>query len=235
MLLASAGSGPLAMADPPAATTRPSPPPSRPEAEEPSLDEGLARGCIAAAWRASGLGEDDARIDSMLARASASALLPEISMRAMELWSDASHTSTVTTSDSTTLYDALGTHLVLEVRLAWKLDCFLYVGDEAALERIRLERHEARSRLASKTLDALFAWVRARVDAGEALAGSREALEARLRVAEARATLDVLTGGGSLAPLLDRRGAHRYGSLPALPCSAKRERSLPTSNGASWR
>jgi hypothetical protein len=165
-----------------------------PPVDEPALDEGLASGCVAAAWRAAGL-RDDARIDSLVARASASALLPEASVRAMELWSDATRTTTFTASDSTTLYDALGTRLALEVRLTWRLDRLVYSGDETALERIRLERHEARARLASRTLEALFAWARARVDAGEATPGSREALEARLRVVEARATLDVLTGG----------------------------------------
>jgi hypothetical protein len=101
----------------------------------------------------------------------------------------------VTTTDSTTLYDALGSHFTLDLRLTWKLDRLVYAGDEAALERIRVERHEARSRLATRTLDALFALVRARVDAADAIPGSRESLEAHLRAAEARATLEVLTGG----------------------------------------
>jgi hypothetical protein len=166
-----------------------------PPTAEPALDDGLARGCVAAAWRASGLGEDDARIESMIARSNTSALLPEASMRAMQLWSDASHLTTFTASDSTTLYDALGTRFVLEVRLTWRLERLLYAGEEAALERIRLERHEARARLAAKALDALFAWARARADAADAVPGSRESLEAHLRVIEAHATLDVLTAG----------------------------------------
>lgn len=166
-----------------------------PPVAEPALDDGLARGCVAAAWRASGLGENDARIESLIARSSTSGLLPEASVRAMQLWSDAARTTTFTASDSTTLYDALGTRFVLEVRLTWRLERLLYAGEEATLERIRLERQEARSRLAAKALDALFAWARARVDADDAVPGSRESLEAHLRVIEAHATLDVLTGG----------------------------------------
>jgi hypothetical protein len=161
----------------------------------PAVDDALARACVVAAWQASGLGEDDARLDATIARSTRSALLPEITMRALELWSDASHTTFVTSTDSASLYDALGNHVSVEVRLTWRLERLLYVGDEAALERIRLERHEARSRLATRTLEALFAWARARVDARESVPGSRESLEAAMRVLEASATLDVLTGG----------------------------------------
>jgi hypothetical protein len=185
---------PAARADPPSAGARASPAPGTDDAD-PLLDERLAHACVLAAWRASGLGEDDAKIDSMIARANVSAALPETSVRAMQLWSEANDTSTVTTSDATTLYDVLGSHFVLDVRLTWKLDRLLYAGDEAALERIRVERHEARSRLATRTLDALFALARAQVDAADAVPRSREAVEAHLRAAEATATLEVLTGG----------------------------------------
>jgi hypothetical protein len=185
--------GRFARAEPP--SPRAPAPPASTEAPESWIDQRLAQGCVLAAWRTSGLGENDAKLDSMIARSNASAALPETSIRAMQLWSDANDTSTVTTSDSTTLYDTLGSHFVLDVRLTWRLDRLLYAGDEAALERIRIERHEARARLATRTLDALFALARARVDAADAVPSSREALEARLRAAEAVATLDVLTGG----------------------------------------
>jgi hypothetical protein len=166
------------------------------------LDERIARGCVAAAMRASGLGEDDHAIDSLIARSKTSAALPEASVRAMQLWSEADSASTVVTSDATTLRDVLGSHFVIDVRLSWKLDRLVYAGDEAALERIRIERHEARARLATRTLDALFALERARADVADANPGSREALEAHLRAAEARATLDVLTGGWFSAAVL---------------------------------
>jgi hypothetical protein len=199
VLVARLPCAPPAQADAPATAARaPLATPSQEagaQTAEALLDGRLAHGCVLAAWRASGLGENDAAIDSMIARSNLSAALPETSVRAMQLWSDANDTSTVTTSDSTTLYDVLGSHFVLDVRLTWKLDRLLYAGDEAALERIRVERHEARARLATRTLDALFALARAQVDAADAVSGSREALEARLRAAEAKATLDVLTAG----------------------------------------
>jgi hypothetical protein len=155
----------------------------------------LARKCVAAAWRTAGLGADDARIDALVSRSRASALLPETRLRAMRLWDDASHATTLATTDDTSYYDAIGANLVLEVRLTWRLDRLLYAGDEPTLERVRLERQDARTRVAGRILEALFAWQRATVARGGAAADSPEATEAELRAAEAEATLDVLTGG----------------------------------------
>ncbi len=155
----------------------------------------LARKCVAAAWAAAGLGADDARIDELVARSRASALLPETRLRAMRLWDDASHATTLATTDDTSYYDAIGANLVLELRLTWRLDRLLYAGDEPTLERVRLERQDARSRVATRTLEALFAWQRAAVAEASAVAGSPEKAEAEIRAAEAEATLDVLTGG----------------------------------------
>ena len=155
----------------------------------------MARSCVAAALRASGLGADDARIDALMDRARASAWLPETRTRAMRLWNDAAHTTTVASTDTANFYDAVGANLVLELRLTWRLDRLLYAGDEPTLERVRLERQDARSRLAARTLEVLFAWQRAIVGADEAVPGSRDAIENRLRAAEAQATLDVLTAG----------------------------------------
>jgi hypothetical protein len=168
---------------------------STPSSPAPLIAQSLARDCVAAAWRASGLGVDDSRLDAMVARSRASAILPETRVRAMRLWDDASHTTTLATTDSMNYYDAIGANLVLELRFTWRLDRLVYAGDEPTLERARLERLDARSRLATRTLEGLFAWARAKVDAGEATAGSREETDARLRLAETEATLDVLTGG----------------------------------------
>ena len=192
------------LADPPRTQLPPSPAPV-PNAAPPSANQrqleamstasSLAHACVAAAWRTSGLGVDDARIDSIVSRSRSSALLPETRVRAMRLWTDAAHTTTVTSEDGTTLYDAIGANFVLELRLTWRLDRLVYAGDEPTLERVRLEREEARSRIATRTLEALFAWQRASADLSEAVAGSHEELASGLRLAEASATLDVLTGG----------------------------------------
>ena len=122
-------------------------------------------------------------------------LLPDEPDRAMRLWDDASHATTLATTSDTTYYDAIGANLVLELRLTWRLDRLLYASDEPTLERVRLERQEARARVATRTLEALFAWQRAALESSGAVARSREQIEANLRADEAAATLDVLTGG----------------------------------------
>lgn len=177
-------------------------PPTGPAAPDPAADAQvglaaprLARQCVAAAWASAGLGSDDARIDALIARSRASALLPETRLRAMRLWDDASHATTLATTDDTSYYDAIGANLVLELRLTWRLDRLLYAGDEPTLERVRLERQDARTRVAAKTLEALFAWQRALVADASAAPGSPAKTEAEIRTAEAEATLDVLTGG----------------------------------------
>jgi hypothetical protein len=172
------------------AASPPDPPP-----EPPLAGLALARRCVSAALRTAGLGENDARIDSLVARSRASALLPETRLRAMRLWDDASHATTLATTSDTTYYDAIGANLVLELRLTWRLDRLLYASDEPTLERVRLERQEARARLATRTLEVLFAWQRAALESSSAVARSREQIEANLRADEAAATLDVLTGG----------------------------------------
>jgi hypothetical protein len=168
-------------------------PARKPEAEP--VPPKLARTCVAAALRASGLGVDDARLDALMTRARESAWFPEARVRAMRLWTDAAHVTTLATTDTPNFYDAVGANLVLELRLTWRLDRLLYSGEESAMERVRLERQDARTRLATHVLEVLFAWQRAVIEETEALSGTREEAEARLRVAETEATLDVLTAG----------------------------------------
>ena len=103
--------------------------------------------------------------------------------------------STATTTDTASFYDSIGANLVLELRLTWRFERLLYSGDEPTIERVRLERQDARSRVATHVLEVLFAWQRARVAENDAPPSSRELEEARLRQAEEVATLDVLTGG----------------------------------------
>jgi hypothetical protein len=150
---------------------------------------------VSAALQASGLGVDDARIDALVSRARASAWLPETRMRAMRLWDSANNATTLATTDTANFYDAVGANLVLELRLTWRLDRLLYAGDEGTLERVRLERLDARTRLATRTLEVLFTWERASLEVRQAASGSPEEIAARLRASEAQATLDVLTGG----------------------------------------
>jgi hypothetical protein len=155
----------------------------------------LARDCVLASWRASGIGVDDQAIDSLEGRSRLSAALPETRLRALRLFTDAQHLTLLAASDATNYYDAIGANLALEARFTWRLDRLLYAGDEPTLERLRLERQEARSRLGTRVLEVFFAWQRAGLDEADLPAGSRERRDAALRAVQARATLDVLTGG----------------------------------------
>jgi hypothetical protein len=187
---------PKASPSPPPAPP-PQPPPPAPPAQ-PRVDPippRLARDCVAAALRTAGIGVDDRSLDALVSRARASAWLPETRMRAMRLWADANHVTTAATTDTASFYDSIGANFVLELRLTWRFERLLYSGDEPTIERVRLERQDARSRVATHVLEVLFAWQRARVAENDAPPSSRELEEAQLREAEEVATLDVLTGG----------------------------------------
>lgn len=164
----------------------------------------LARATVEAAWRVAGLGNDDARLDAIVSRARWSAVLPETRLRAIRF--DDQRLSTDASSDTSRLHDSAGANVGLEARLTWRFDRLLYADDEPSFERMRLERHDARSRIAGRVLEALFHWHRAWLEVRWAQAASREAreppgrpsrdeVESALRVMEAEATLDVLTAG----------------------------------------
>jgi len=187
---------------PPAPTAGGAAPPAASESSELALTPRLARSAVAAAWRAAGLGADDERLDAIAARARWAAALPEARLRALRDVDERLYTEAST--DATRLRDSAGANLGLEARLTWRLDRLVYADDEPAFERIRMERHDARSRIAARVLDALFHWQRASLELRWAQSAARDAretirtrdeVEAGLRVAEAEASLDVLTAG----------------------------------------
>ena len=184
-----AGSGPR-IAD------RPDTRPVVPEPARVAINPSLARGAVAAAWRTAGLGADDDRIDAMVARARLSATLPETRLRAMRVMDERGRTDAAL--DESRSYDIAGARLLLEARLTWRLDRLLYADDEPTLERLRLERSNARARLAIRILETLFQWQRAQNDAPP-----NEANEASAQVLEAEIVLDVLTGGWFTTRLTD--------------------------------
>jgi hypothetical protein len=188
-------SPPHAPAPTPAPTPTPTPAATQPDAASFLLTPRLARAAVAAAWKAAGLDASDARLDAIVARARLSAALPETRLRAMKSFDDSQRTDMVTTDPTARYYDASGARLWLEARLTWRLDRLLYADDEPTLERVRLERQEARGRIASHVLDLLFQWQRARLDMQTSVPRSRAELEATLRMLETEAALDVATGG----------------------------------------
>src|SRR5262249_20142659 len=108
---------------------------------------------------------------------------------------DGTHTDAYPADDIPRYYDYAGANLWLEARLTWRLDRLLYADDEPTLERVRLERIDARARVAAKILDLVLQWQRAMLDEKDAPPGTREELDAHVRVMEAEIAVDVLTGG----------------------------------------
>lgn len=194
-------------------TPPPPPPPPRPTTSPPqpspasiievdtslALTPRLARTCVGMALKASGLGTDDTRLDSIVARARWSAILPELRLRAVRYDDERLYTDTTTSAEDSRLRDTAGAQLSLEARLTWRLDRLLYADDEPSFERMRVDRQDARARIAAKVLEALFHWQRAwlalRFAEREPRATAQEEAELVLKVVEAEASLDVLTAG----------------------------------------
>ena len=187
---------PSARATPPPLTLEQAVATAAPEVLELGAVPRLARSCVGAAWRIAGIGEDDDRLDGILARARWSAILPEARFRAVRFTDARLSLDTGTETSRTT--DYAGANVGLEARLTWRFDRLIYADDEPAFERIRLEHHDARNRIAQKVLDALFHWQRAMLDLRTlppGQQGTRDEADVVLRVLEAETALDVLTNG----------------------------------------
>jgi hypothetical protein len=186
-----------------ARTTRASPLPEIVPAAAPSGDTAeiavssrLARGCVDAAWRAQGLDVEEGRLDAIVTRARMSALLPEARLRAVRF--EDARLSLDTSTDTSRWRDSAGANIGFEARLTWRFDRLVYADDEPSLERIRIEHRDARTRIAGKVIDALVHWQRAMLDfrtLSPTQLGTRDEADVSIRVVEAEAVLDVLTGG----------------------------------------
>ena len=151
----------------------------------------VARQMVAAAWRTAGLGADDARLDAMLTRARWSGLLPELRLRVVR----SDRRTDATSEDPTRATDVWGATQFYEARATFRLDRLLYADEEPQVERLRLDRQEARTRVAAKVLAELSKWARAQAEEAVAPLDSDARLDALLKVMESELTLDVMTGG----------------------------------------
>ncbi|WP_146649533.1 hypothetical protein [Labilithrix luteola] len=226
---------------PPTPPPPPRPAPSSPQPSPASIVEvdtsvaltpRLARACVGMALKASGLGTDDTRIDAIVSRARWSAVLPELRLRAVRHDDERLYTDTTTSADDSRLRDSAGAQLSLEARLTWRLDRLLYADDEPSFERMRVDRQDARARIAAKVLEALFHWQRAwlalRFAEREPRASAQEEAELVLKVAEAEASLDVLTAGWFSA----WRASRVVMVLPSeVRASPKDKKEAPASTG----
>lgn len=156
----------------------------------PALTPRVARQVVAAAWRTAGVGADDGRLDAMLTRARWSALLPEVRLRVVR-----SDRRTDATGEDARTSDTWGATQWYEARATFRLDRLLYADEEPQVERLRLDRQEARARVAAKVLAELSKWARAQAEEAVAPLDSDARLDALLKVMESELTLDVMTGG----------------------------------------
>jgi hypothetical protein len=145
------------------------------------LSTTLSKRTVEMAQKAAGLAESN--LDDLASRSRIAALLPEARLRVARTEDDRND------DDNSASYTAPN-RWHWEARVSWRLDRIVYSGEEPTLERLRLEHAEARARLTHRTLEALFAWERARLDAHQG-----DSVEAHLRLRETECTLDALTGG----------------------------------------
>jgi hypothetical protein len=153
----------------------------------------MARACVRAAWRAHGVDHLD-MFDAMKSRARASALLPDARFRVSQDW-DQSYRLSPTNDDPFRLHETNGGGRKIEGTVTWKLGQLVFAHEEVAIERLRVQQSQLRSRIAGEVLKALFDWQRARMVRADPAADDMERWEATIREAEAMALLDVLTGG----------------------------------------
>jgi hypothetical protein len=139
-----------------------------------------------------GLPESDGEVEHLAARARASALLPEVRVMAKGTSAGTrdyiSDTGTLTTS-------YFGPSYTIEGSLTFHLERLVYSGQEARLERLRLERIEARTRITQRVIDELSRWSKATAEERDSPDGTEQHAEATARRVSAQMALDVWTAG----------------------------------------
>ena len=157
------------------------------------ISSDVVRKAVQIAWSVASLSVDDPRLESLANRARISSLLPETRLRAMRTQDVQARIDSL--PDEQRYYDRSGANLWLEARLTWRLDRIVYADDEVSIERIRIEHHEARTKLAGRVIENMAKWQRAWIHRQSLASGSDEALEAEIHQAEAEMVLDQLTDG----------------------------------------
>jgi hypothetical protein len=152
----------------------------------------LAQRAARVAIRTAGLAQNDDAIDGIATRARLSALLPEVSLRATQTQAGmkdyASDTGTVALSE-------FGPGFSLQGALVFHLDRLAYSGQETRIERLRMERMEARARITQRVIDEMARWSRAVDEERSNPEGTPAHNDATIRRTNAQMALDVWTAG----------------------------------------
>jgi hypothetical protein len=175
------------------AVAAPPPPPPRPEPPRVAIPLGdLAQGAARAAIHAVGLADSDVAIDRLASRARLSALLPDLRL-GMKDSSGGMHDYVSASGSVTSSY--FGPSYELQASLVFHLDRFAYSGQEARLERLRLERIQARARVTERVVEEIARWSKATADEQSTSDGTDARADATARRVAAQMALDVWTGG----------------------------------------
>jgi hypothetical protein len=174
----------------------PSLPPAASERALPTLAQTralseLAERTMARALTSFGVGRDRSRLDSLAARARASALLPELKLRVQRA-TDQALRWTPTSDDPYRFAQADQAGLTLEASATFRLDRLLFASDELAVERLRIQQAAERSKLERRVLEAVLGVYRARY---AVCSGADDALATQLELAALLTELDILTRG----------------------------------------
>lgn len=134
------------------------------------------------------------RLDSLATRSRASALLPELRLRAQRNTDQALRWAP-TNDDPYRVTQADGAGTTLEISLSFQLDRLIFSRDELGIERLRADAASERTKLEARVLTSLSALLRAR-ELG-CVAGLEEEVRAEqlMRLVEQFAALDDLTAG----------------------------------------
>jgi hypothetical protein len=199
----------------------------------------FARRATAVALGVAGAAVDRRRLDSLSSRARASALLPELRLRAVRN-TDQALRWVPTTDDPYRVTQADGAGMILEASASFRLDRLLFAHEELLVERLRLRAGAARLKLEARVEAALLGLFRARSLACATDPTDPAALEHVLKSLELFQELDGLTAGwfSEQAPSLGRAvwgfpeavlGVCAPPPAPALPASTKAVASLDDS------
>jgi hypothetical protein len=152
----------------------------------------LAIRTVKVALRTAGISERDAEVDRIATRARVSALMPEVSVRATQTEAGIKDYSSDTGTVSTSEY---GPGFSLQASLTFHLDKLVYSGQESRIERLRIERMDARTRISQKIIDEIGKWSRALAEERMDVDSQPGHLDAMVRRTNAQMALDVWTGG----------------------------------------
>ena len=159
-----------------------------------ALRSGFARRLVRACLRAAGFNRAGPRLRSMASRSRYSAAFPELRLRAGRS-TDESVRVAPTVADPDRYTRSGGADYWLEGRLNWRLDRLVFARPELAIERLRESRRQSELRLTREVLKVLFEWYGARLQLVREDLLPEERWGPSLKLAEAQATLEVLSAG----------------------------------------